>query len=66
LEDEFEDEKEYLTHVGIDWGTEEYVICILGRSHRVLRRLSIGHTGKAILQFADDLAKRAPARRTSR
>lgn len=47
----------YEFFVGIDWGVEAHVVCVLDARRRVILQRSVPHTGTAILELADDVAK---------
>ncbi|MDP2311725.1 MAG: IS110 family transposase [Pseudomonadota bacterium] len=47
----------YRFFVGIDWGVDAHVVCVLDSRRKVLLQRSVEHTGTAILALADDLAK---------
>jgi transposase len=53
-------EKAYLFYVGIDWGMEEYQVCVIDGTRSVLLECRIKHIGPALAQFAQDLARFAP------
>lgn len=50
-------EDKYKFFVGIDWGVEAHVVCVLDPRRKILLQRSVEHTGTAILALADELAK---------
>lgn len=53
------EDEEFDAFVGVDWGEEEYEVCVLDRRGEVLKRNRIAHSGEAIGGLADWLAKTA-------
>lgn len=43
--------------VGIDWATEEHVVCVLDLQGAVLEELTVEHTGSAVHKLAERLAR---------
>jgi transposase len=51
---------QFSIYVGVDWATEAHQICILDAQGKVLKELSVEHTGKAIsgfLQWLNEFTK---------
>lgn len=53
------EDEEFDAFVGVDWGEEEYEVCVLDGREEVLARNRIAHSGEAIGGLADWLAKTA-------
>lgn len=49
--------EEFKHFVGIDWATEEHQVCVVDRQRRVLEERKVKHSGTAITELADLLAK---------
>jgi transposase len=54
-------ESEYLCFVGVDWGSETHVVCVLDRDRRCIAERSVPHTGIGLTALADELTALAPA-----
>jgi transposase len=50
---------EYRLFVGIDWATEAHQVCVIGAGPEVVEERVVEHTGSAIAQFLDWLARLA-------
>jgi len=46
--------------VGVDWGSETHVVCVLDRDRRRLAECSYPHSGAGLTALADDLIALAP------
>lgn len=58
-------EVEYDFFVGIDWATEAHQVCVLDPKRKVVWEGSVAHTGDAIAELADRLAKLGAPERTA-
>ena len=54
-------EAEYHFFVGVDWGSETHVVCVLDRERRRLVERSVAHTGLALNDLANELMTLAPS-----
>ncbi len=54
-------EPEYQFFVGVDWGSETHVVCVLDRERRRIAERSVPHTGMALNDLADELMTLAPS-----
>ena len=54
-------EPEYQFFVGVDWGSETHVVCVLDRERRCIAERSVPHTGMALNDLADELMTLAPS-----
>ena len=54
-------ELEYQFFVGVDWGSETHVVCVLDRDRRRIAERSIPHTGLGLNTLADELITLAPS-----
>lgn len=59
MEDEFD------ILVGIDWAKEDHQVCVLDRRRKVLDERSVKHSGSALTDLADRLAKHGDPGRTA-
>src|SRR6266571_896174 len=57
----FMSELEYQFFVGVDWGSETHVVCVLDRERRRIAERSVPHTGMALNDLADELMTLAPS-----
>jgi transposase len=48
-------ESEYQFFVGVDWGSETHVVCVLDRDRRRVAERSVPHTGLGLTALADEL-----------
>jgi transposase len=53
-------EAEYQFFVGVDWGSETHVVCVLDRERRRIAEQGVAHTGVALNELADELMALAP------
>ena len=54
-------EAEYHFFVGVDWGSETHVVCVLDGERRRITERGVPHTGMALNELADELMTLAPA-----
>jgi len=54
-------ESEYQFFVGVDWGSETHLVCVLDRNRERIAEHSVPHTGMGLTTLADELAALAPA-----
>jgi transposase len=52
---------EYDFFVGVDWGSETHVVCVLDRERRRIVERSVSHTGMALNDLANELMTLAPS-----
>lgn len=57
----FMSESEYQFFVGVDWGSETHVVCVLDPDRRLIAEHSVPHTGRGLTALADELAALAPS-----
>ena len=50
-------EDEFTHFVGIDWATEEHQVCVLDGRRKVISERGVKHTGTALAELANALAK---------
>src|SRR5262245_41218623 len=56
-------ESEYQFFVGVDWGSQTHVVCVLDPGRQRIAERSIPHTGRGLTALADELtALAAPGR----
>ena len=54
-------EAEYHIFVGVDWGSETHVVCVLDRERRRIVERSVPHTGVALNDLVNELRTLAPS-----
>ena len=54
-------ESEYQFFVGVDWGSETHVVCVLDRDRRRVMERAVPHTGLGLTALADALTALVPA-----
>lgn len=54
-------ESEYQFFVGVDWGSETHVICVLDRDRQRVMERAVPHTGLGLTALADALTALVPA-----
>jgi len=52
---------EYQFFVGVDWGSETHVVCVLDCDRRPIAERSVPHTGMGLNDLADELMSLAPS-----
>ena len=52
---------EYQFFVGVDWGSETHVVCVLDRDRQRIVERSVPHTGVGLNDLADELMSLAPS-----
>jgi transposase len=57
----FMSESEYQFFVGVDWGSETHVVCVLDRDRQRIAERSVPHTGVGLNDLADELMALAPS-----
>lgn len=54
-------ELEYQFFVGVDWGSETHIVCVLDRDRRGVAERSFPHSGLGLTALADELTALAPS-----